>query len=110
MEGGLDCHFFFPNPNDKGGSIPYYHIPRSDDWMLYNVICFLFTGVLVQHGIKVTCEKTGNFKSTLQKSYRSVAFLLNNSKLPNDEVCLINLENIISERSNLHILTLVLII
>ncbi|XP_078321875.1 dynein heavy chain domain-containing protein 1-like isoform X4 [Crassostrea virginica] len=46
----------------------------------------LIPGVLVQHGIKVTCEKTGNFKSTLQKSYRSVAFLLNNSKLPNDEV------------------------
>lgn len=50
-------------------------------------IAFVFaTGVLVQHGIKVTCEKTGNFKSTLQKSYRSVAFLLNNCKLPNDEV------------------------
>ncbi|XP_056008158.1 dynein heavy chain domain-containing protein 1-like [Ostrea edulis] len=46
----------------------------------------LIPGVLVQHGIKVTCEKTGNFKSTLQKSYRSVAFLLNNCKLPNDEV------------------------
>ncbi|XP_062587861.1 dynein heavy chain domain-containing protein 1-like, partial [Saccostrea cucullata] len=45
----------------------------------------LIPGVLVQHGIKVTCEKTGNFKSTLQKSYRSVAFLLNNCKLPNDE-------------------------
>jgi hypothetical protein len=47
---------------------------------------FILAGVLVQHGIKVTCEKTGNFKSTLQKSYRSVAFLLNNCKLPNDEV------------------------
>ncbi|KAH3716354.1 hypothetical protein DPMN_059075 [Dreissena polymorpha] len=43
-------------------------------------------GVLVQHGIKVTAESTGNFKSTLQKSYRSVAFLLNNFQLSPDEV------------------------
>ncbi|XP_069111192.1 dynein heavy chain domain-containing protein 1-like isoform X2 [Argopecten irradians] len=33
-------------------------------------------GVLVQHGFKVTCEQTCNFKATLQKSYRSTAFLM----------------------------------
>ena len=47
------------------------------------IVC---AGVLVQHGIKVTAESTGNFKSTLQKSYRSVAFLLNNFSLARDEV------------------------
>ncbi|XP_052095798.1 dynein heavy chain domain-containing protein 1-like isoform X11 [Mytilus californianus] len=46
----------------------------------------LIPGVLVQYGIKVTCEKTGNFKSTIQKSYRSVAFLLQNWKHINDSV------------------------
>jgi len=43
-------------------------------------------GVLVQHGIKVTAESTGNFPSTLLKSYRSVAFLLNNFQLAPNEV------------------------
>ncbi|XP_041366047.1 dynein-1-beta heavy chain, flagellar inner arm I1 complex-like isoform X2 [Gigantopelta aegis] len=37
-------------------------------------------GVLIQHGLRVTCEATSNFKSTLKKSYRSVSFLLNNWK------------------------------
>ncbi|XP_052798483.1 dynein heavy chain domain-containing protein 1-like isoform X5 [Mya arenaria] len=45
----------------------------------------LIPGVLVQHGIKVTAESTGNFKSTLLKSYRSVAFLLNNFQLSQEE-------------------------
>ncbi|XP_048242736.1 dynein heavy chain domain-containing protein 1-like [Haliotis rufescens] len=33
-------------------------------------------GVLIQHGLRVTCEAKANFRSCLQKSYRSVAFLL----------------------------------
>ncbi|ESP00380.1 hypothetical protein LOTGIDRAFT_173233 [Lottia gigantea] len=37
-------------------------------------------GILVQHGLRVTCETTINFKSTLQKSFRSAAFLLNSSR------------------------------
>lgn len=48
----------------------------------------IISGVLVQHGIKVTAESTGNFKSTLQKAYRSVAFLLNNFQLSVNEVCM----------------------
>ena len=29
----------------------------------------LIPGMLIQHGLKVTCEMTNNFKSTLEKSY-----------------------------------------
>ena len=47
-------------------------------------ICF--EGVLIQHGLRVTCEATSNFKSTLKKSYRSVSFLLNNWKETEQEV------------------------
>ncbi|KAK6166840.1 hypothetical protein SNE40_023452 [Patella caerulea] len=37
-------------------------------------------GILMQHGLRVTCEMTINFKTTLQKSFRSSAFLLNSSR------------------------------
>ncbi|XP_025095393.1 dynein heavy chain domain-containing protein 1-like isoform X2 [Pomacea canaliculata] len=44
----------------------------------------IIPGILIQHGLRVTCETTANFHSTLQKTYRSATFLL--SKLtPVDE-------------------------
>ncbi|KAL3832089.1 hypothetical protein ACJMK2_023767 [Sinanodonta woodiana] len=45
----------------------------------------LIPGVMVQHGVKVTVESTGNFHSTLQKSYRSVAYLLNDFRIPGED-------------------------
>lgn len=70
----------------QGHRVQQLHLIIIDNNVMASIAFVFVTGVLVQHGIKVTCEKTGNFKSTLQKSYRSVAFLLNNCKLPNDEV------------------------
>ena len=43
-------------------------------------------GILIQHGLRVTCEATANFRSTLQKSYRSTAFLLNKWHTADKEV------------------------
>ncbi|KAL8594105.1 hypothetical protein ACOMHN_000817 [Nucella lapillus] len=37
----------------------------------------IIPGILIQHGLRVTVEATVNFRSTLQKCYRSTAFLLN---------------------------------
>ncbi|XP_076466624.1 dynein heavy chain domain-containing protein 1-like isoform X2 [Babylonia areolata] len=37
----------------------------------------IIPGILIQHGLRVTVEATINFRSTLQKCYRSTAFLLN---------------------------------
>ncbi|XP_070211333.1 dynein heavy chain domain-containing protein 1-like isoform X3 [Littorina saxatilis] len=36
----------------------------------------IIPGILIQHGLRVTCEATANLRSTLQKCYRSTAFLL----------------------------------
>ncbi|KAJ8313861.1 hypothetical protein KUTeg_008422 [Tegillarca granosa] len=81
---------------DDGASLVTYTKPSQDndnDLCINNTFRLWITtqsdkgrllpGVLNQHGIKVTCEKTGNFKSTLQKSYKSVAFLLNEWKVDN---------------------------
>ena len=38
---------------------------------------FLFKGLLIQHGLRVTCEATANFLSLLSKTYKSTAFLMN---------------------------------
>lgn len=37
---------------------------------------FILQGLLVQHGLRVTCELTVNFPSLLGKAYKSSAFLM----------------------------------
>ncbi|CAL1542045.1 unnamed protein product [Lymnaea stagnalis] len=37
----------------------------------------IMPGLLMQHGLRVTCEVTANFRSLLWKAYKSAAFLLN---------------------------------
>nr|KAG5709412.1 hypothetical protein BaRGS_029261 [Batillaria attramentaria] len=46
----------------------------------------IIPGILIQHGMRVTCEATANFRSTLQKAYRSTAFLLNKWRPADEEV------------------------
>ncbi|GFR96322.1 dynein heavy chain domain-containing protein 1-like [Elysia marginata] len=37
----------------------------------------IMPGLLIQHGLRVTCEATANFRSLLSKTYKSTAFLMN---------------------------------
>lgn len=50
----------------------------------------ILLGVLVQHGLKVTCEVRGHFRGILQKSYKSTAFLLSKWWPAEDDVSVIN--------------------
>lgn len=48
-------------------------------------VCFL--GLIIQHGLRVTCETTANFKSLLSRTYKSAETLMCTNSRNSEEVC-----------------------